>query len=62
MVERIMEYKKRKGWKDFTVVGVGGVVKPEDYFSYKKLGCDAVMSATGAMWRPTLAQEIREKL
>lgn len=62
MAERIMEYKKRKDLKDFSVVGVGGVVKPEDYFTYKKLGVDAVMSATGAMWRPTLALEIIEQL
>ena len=62
MAERLMTYKQKKAWKDFVVVGVGGVVKPEDYFMYKKLGVDAVMSATGAMWRPTLAKEIAEKL
>ncbi len=62
MANRIMAYKNTKGWKDFTVVGVGGVVRPEDYFIYKNVGVDAVMSATGAMWRPTLANEIIEKI
>lgn len=62
MAERIVAYKKKKGWKDFVVVGVGGVVSPEDYFTYMKLGVDAVQSATGAMWNPTLAIEIREQM
>ncbi|MDP1722933.1 MAG: hypothetical protein Q8L37_07060 [Candidatus Gottesmanbacteria bacterium] len=59
MAERIMAYKKRKGWKDFVVIGVGGVVSPDDYFAYMKLGVDAVQSATGAMWKPDLAIDIR---
>ncbi len=32
---------------------------PEDYFEYRSVGADAVMSATGAMWNPYLAQEIK---
>lgn len=43
------------------IIGVGGVTKPEDYFEYKNAGTDAVMSATGAMWNPFLAKEIKEK-
>lgn len=62
MAERIVEYKKKKGWKNFVVVGVGGVTRPEDYFRYISLGVDAVQSATGAMWNPRLALEIRKKL
>ncbi len=62
MAQRIMAIKQQKGWKDFAVVGVGGVTAPDDYFAYMKLGVDAVQSATGAMWRPTLALEIREQL
>ncbi len=42
------------------IIGVGGVTKPEDYFEYMEAGADAVMSATGAMWNPELAQEIKE--
>ena len=59
MAERIVAYRKKKGWKDFTVVGVGGVVSTDDYFEYMKRGVDAVQSATGAMWNPNLANEIQ---
>lgn len=62
MVSRIMAVKKSKGWKDLAVVGVGGVTTPDDYFRYMHLGADAVQSATGAMWKPRLAQDIREAL
>ncbi|MBU1031548.1 tRNA-dihydrouridine synthase [Patescibacteria group bacterium] len=44
------------------VIGVGGVMKAEDYFEYKKAGADCVMSATGAMWNPDLAEEIKGKI
>ncbi|KKQ75814.1 MAG: Dihydroorotate oxidase [Candidatus Woesebacteria bacterium GW2011_GWB1_38_5b] len=43
------------------IIGVGGVIKPEDYFEYMEAGADAVMSATGAMWDPNLAKEIKKK-
>jgi dihydroorotate dehydrogenase len=62
MAERITHIKEQQGWEDLTVIGVGGVVTPEDYFKYLSVGVDAVQSATGAMWRPTLAQEIRAQL
>ncbi len=41
------------------IIGVGGVIKAEDYFEYKNAGADAVMSATGAMWNPYLAEGIK---
>ena len=44
------------------IIGVGGVMKPEDYFEYREAGADCVMSATGAMWNPYLAQEIKQKI
>lgn len=47
---------------DLRIDGVGGVTKAEDYFEYKKAEADAVMSATGAMWNPYLAQEIKVKI
>lgn len=59
MAERIVAYKRKNGWKDFVVVGVGGVVSVHDYWEYMKRGVDAVQSATGAMWKPNLANEIR---
>lgn len=60
MAQRIMSYKKEKNWDNFTVVGVGGVVRAEDYQKYMALGVDAVQSATGAMWESDLALQIRE--
>lgn len=60
MAQRIVEIKNKKGWKDFVVIGVGGVTTPEDYTRYMSLGVDAVQSATGAMWNPRLAMEIRQ--
>jgi len=46
---------------DYTIIGVGGVTRPEDYTEYRNVGADIVMSATGAMWNPLLAREIKEK-
>ncbi len=46
----------------YTIIGVGGVTSPEDFLDYRQAGADAVMSATGAMWNPYLAQEIKNKL
>ncbi len=58
--KRAVAYRKKKGWKDFAVVSVGGVTKPEDVGMYMKLGVDATLSVTGAMWKPTLAMEVRD--
>lgn len=41
------------------IIGVGGVTKPENYSEFMEAGADCVMSATGAMWNPELAQEIK---
>ncbi len=45
---------------NYIIIGVGGVTTPKDYIEYKSVGADAVMSATGAMWNPYLAQEIKK--
>ena len=47
---------------DFVIVGVGGVIRPDDYKAYREAGANAVMSATGAMWDANLAREIKETL
>lgn len=60
MVERLKKIKDEKGYK-FSIEGVGGVTVAQDYFDYKDAGADSVMSATGAMWNPLLAQEIKAK-
>ncbi|OGG44615.1 hypothetical protein A2841_00600, partial [Candidatus Kaiserbacteria bacterium RIFCSPHIGHO2_01_FULL_48_10] len=41
----------------YTIIGVGGVTIPQDFFEYRKAGADIVMSATGAMWNGNLARE-----
>ncbi|MGE5042453.1 MAG: diguanylate cyclase [Candidatus Levyibacteriota bacterium] len=60
-VKRLKKIREEKGYK-FSIEGVGGVTKPEDFFEYQKAGADAVFSATGAMWNPELAIEIKEKI
>ncbi|HEX7018353.1 MAG TPA: dihydroorotate oxidase [Patescibacteria group bacterium] len=60
MVKRLAKLRA-KTKTHFTIVGVGGVTQPEDYFEYRQAGADEVMSATGAMWNPLLAQEIKMK-
>ncbi|MCX6794291.1 MAG: dihydroorotate oxidase [Candidatus Gottesmanbacteria bacterium] len=59
---RAVAYKKRKNWKDFVIIGVGGVTTPAHFKQYMKLGVNAVLSVTGSMWRPTLALDIRKEL
>lgn len=46
----------------FTIIGVGGVSSLEHYQAFRHAGADAVMSATGAMWNPQLAFEIKRAL
>ncbi|MEK7471165.1 MAG: hypothetical protein AAB623_00750 [Patescibacteria group bacterium] len=61
MVKRLKKLREEFGYK-FTIVGVGGVTTPDDFFEYRNAGADIVMSATGAIWNPYLAQEIKERL
>ena len=61
MVKRLVQLKQEVG-VDVKIIGVGGVTKAEDYFEYRDTGADAVMSATGAMWNPYLAKEIKNKV
>lgn len=61
MVKRLIKIRQEAG-ADIKIIGVGGVTKPEDYFEFKNAGADAVMSATGAMWNPYLAKEVKEKI
>lgn len=61
MAEKLKRLREDLGYS-YTIVGVGGVTVPQDFFEYRDKGADAVMSATGAMWNPYLAKEIKEKL
>ncbi len=60
MVKRLDGIRKRDNLK-YEIVGVGGVMTPADYWEYRDLGADVVMSATGAMWNPNLAIEIKSR-
>ena len=61
MVKKLKKLREEFGYK-FTIIGVGGVTIADDFFEYRDAGADAVMSATGAMWNPYLAKEIKERL
>lgn len=59
MVKRLKELKEKHHFK-FKIIGIGGVTKKEDHFKYIRAGADAVMSATGSIWNPYLAQQIKK--
>lgn len=61
MTERLKKLREEKGLK-FSIIGVGGVMNAGDYQDYLARGADAVMSVTGAMWNPFLAQEIKQTI
>lgn len=57
MVKELNKIKQQENYM-FEIVGIGGVMTPDDYFEYKKAGANLVQSATGAMWNLHLAHEI----
>lgn len=61
MVKRLAEIR-RKMKADFEIVGVGGVMTPADFHAYRRAGADNVQSATGTMWNPQLAAQIKNSL
>lgn len=61
MVKRLKKIREEFNYS-YQIIGVGGVMNADDFFEYRNAGADIVMSATGAMWNPYLAQEIKEKL
>lgn len=60
MAKRLNQLREEKNMK-YAIIGVGGVMRPEDFFEYRAAGADIVMSATGAMWNGKLAQEIKKE-
>lgn len=60
MVERLAKLRTKLNLS-FAIIGVGGVSDYEGYQRFRTAGADAVMCATGAMWNPFLAQEIKAK-
>lgn len=59
MVKRLKELRDKSNL-NYKIVGVGGVMNGDDYNEYRNSGADVVMSATGAMWNPYLATEIKK--
>lgn len=58
MTRRLKALREEFGMK-YTIIGVGGVTVPQDFKEYRDAGADVVMSATGAMWNPYLARDIK---
>lgn len=58
-VRRLKAIRDKRAFT-FSIEGVGGVTIPADYKEYRDAGADSVMTATGAMWNPSLAKEIKE--
>lgn len=61
MVERMAQLREEKGYT-YEIVGIGGVMTPEDFFEYRNAGADLIQACTGPMWNPNLAREIAEAL
>jgi dihydroorotate dehydrogenase (NAD+) catalytic subunit len=60
-VKRLKAIRDEKHYT-FSIDGVGGVTLPADYNEYIQAGADSVWSATGAMWNPLLAQEMKHEI
>lgn len=60
MTTKLNAIRQKKGYR-YEIVGVGGVMNPDDYFEYRWAGADLVQSATGAMWNANLAYDIWKK-
>lgn len=61
MVTKLKKAREEIGGH-FKIIGVGGVMNKADFEDYIKNGADYVMSATGAMWNPYLAKDIKETI
>jgi dihydroorotate dehydrogenase (NAD+) catalytic subunit len=59
MVQKLTMLRESQGLS-FEIVGVGGVSDAAGFDRFRKAGADVVMSATGAMWNPTLGRQLKE--
>lgn len=59
MVTKLSKLRAENNYT-FKIIGVGGITKAQDYVDTINAGADAAMSATGAMWNPYLAQEVKK--
>ncbi len=60
MVSKLNTIRQKQNYT-YSLVGIGGVMTPKDYFEYRNAGADLVQSATGAMWNPYLAYDIGQQ-
>jgi dihydroorotate dehydrogenase (NAD+) catalytic subunit len=60
-VQRLAAIRDKHNFK-FSITGVGGVMNADDFEDYREAGADIVQSATGAMWNPDLAREVKQRL
>ena len=58
MTKRLNTIRRANGYT-YEIIGVGGVMDSNDYKEYIAAGADCVQSATGAMWNPDLAVDIK---
>ncbi len=58
--EKLNEFRKKLK-KDFVIIGVGGIMTPQDIKKRISEGADIAMTATAAMWNPFLAQEFHKQ-
>lgn len=61
MTRRLAELRTKLGLS-YEIIGVGGVMTPDDYHEYIEAGASLVQSATGAMWNPELAIDLKSSL
>lgn len=61
MVKRLNLLRKKNNYS-YEIIGVGGVMNAKDFANYREAGADVVQSATGSMWNPGLASEIKASL
>ncbi|HEX4775114.1 MAG TPA: hypothetical protein VH234_06375 [Candidatus Saccharimonadales bacterium] len=61
MVQELANLRQEFGYQ-YKIIGMGGVLKADDFQEYRAAGADIVMSVTGAIWNPNLATEIKQSL
>ena len=61
MVKRMDDLRHSYGYQ-YQIVGIGGVITPDDFFEYREAGADLVQACTGPMWNPNLVNEIRQAM
>ncbi|PID99477.1 diguanylate cyclase [Candidatus Saccharibacteria bacterium] len=59
MVRRLDALRRQEGCH-YEIIGVGGVMTPADFAAYRAAGADLVQAVTAPMWKPLLAQEIKQ--